>query len=89
MVVFFGVFAFAGLVTMFATGGTMAHELEKRGVRINWWAIRILIYGYAGRYKRIMLEETGEVPPLFRAFVISTIVFYAALAAALIVGRVS
>jgi hypothetical protein len=89
MVMLFGLLAFAGLVTMFVTGGTMAQELQKRGVRIKWWAFRILIYGYAGRYRRTMLDETGEVPPLFRAFVISVIVMYGALAAALIAGKTS
>jgi hypothetical protein len=47
--------------------------LEKRKVRINYWFIRFLMPRYAGQYKKIMMEETGEVPVLYKSWQTSLI----------------
>ena len=47
--------------------------LSKRGTKINYFLIRIYIYKYINQYRKITIEETGKVGPLFYSFIISFI----------------
>ncbi|HEY71540.1 MAG TPA: hypothetical protein G4O08_13265 [Anaerolineae bacterium] len=44
----------------------MAVELRARGENANPLFIRWMIFKYIADYKRITLEETGQVGPLYR-----------------------
>jgi hypothetical protein len=46
-------------------------QLQKRGVKINFFLIRLLIPKYVHQYKTITLEEQGSVGGLFYGWVIS------------------
>ena len=47
--------------------------LSKRGIKINYLLIRIYIYKYVNQYRKITIEETGKVGPLFYPFITSFI----------------
>jgi hypothetical protein len=47
------------------------NELLKRKQKINFVFIKIMLPVYAHRYKKITLEETGKVGPLFYHWVIA------------------
>ena len=47
--------------------------LSKRGIKINYLLIRIYIYKYVNQYRKITIEETGKVGPLFCPFITSLI----------------
>ena len=46
-------------------------DLGKRHVKVNYVFIKMLIPWYAHRYRRLTLEETGRVGPLFYHWLIS------------------
>jgi len=54
---------FVGLFIIFSM--MIAHELSKRGVKINFFLIRLLIIKYIHQYRQMTLEETGKVGPLY------------------------
>jgi hypothetical protein len=47
------------------------NELLKRKQKINFVFIKLMLPVYAHRYKKITLEETGKVGPLFYHWVIA------------------
>jgi hypothetical protein len=49
----------------------MVNDLMKRGQKIQFIFIKVLFPVYAHRYKKITLEETGKVGPLFYHWVIA------------------
>jgi len=49
----------------------IVHQLLRRGVKINFFLLRLLIIKYIHQYKQITLEETGKVGPLFYPCIIS------------------
>jgi hypothetical protein len=49
----------------------IVHELRKRNVEINFFWLRLLIPKYANQYKKITLQETGRVGPLFYPWILS------------------
>ena len=60
---------FAGLYVILTM--MMLHELSKRGVKINFLLVRLLILKYIQQYKQITSEETGKVGPLYYPCIIS------------------
>jgi len=46
-------------------------ELQKRGVKINFFLLRLLIPKYVHQYKKMTLEETGSVGKLFFWWIVS------------------
>ena len=44
----------------------IANELRARGIQANPLMVRWMIFPYLSVYKRVTLEETGEVGPLYR-----------------------
>jgi hypothetical protein len=59
--------------------------LEKRKVKINYFLIRFLMWKYVSQYKKITLEETGSVGPLYLTYCTSALLMLASVAAALLV----
>ena len=47
----------------------IAGALQKRGVKVNWIFLRVLIIKYVGQYRRITRAETGRTGPWFYSFV--------------------
>ena len=45
--------------------------LSKRGVKINYWLLRLYILKYLRQYRKITIEDTGKPGNLFYGFVIS------------------
>ncbi len=56
-------FVFAVLYVIFSM--MIVHQLSKRGVRINFFLLRLLIIKYIHQYRQLTLEETGKIGPLF------------------------
>ncbi len=52
----------------------MARYLEKHGASIDFLWLRVMILKYLGEYRKITLEETQRVGPLFYHYVIPLIV---------------
>lgn len=50
----------------------IVNALQKRGVKINWIFLRILILSkYLGQYRDITRQETGRTGPLFYLYIIA------------------
>ncbi len=42
--------------------------VAKRGVKINFFLYRIMIFKYFNDYRRLTLQETGKIGPWYYAF---------------------
>jgi hypothetical protein len=64
------------------TSGMIASALQQRGVKVNWFLLRVLIATrYLGQYRDLTRQETGRPGPLYYVFVaamLSTLVLAAA-----------
>lgn len=49
----------------------IADALQKRGTKINWIFMRILIIKYVGQYRDVTRTETGRTGPWFYSFIIA------------------
>jgi len=49
----------------------ITHEVSKRGVKINFFWLRLYIIKYIHQYRKLTLEESGRVGPLFYPCIIS------------------
>lgn len=49
----------------------IASTLQKRGIRINFVLLRILIFKYLGQYRVATREETGRTGPWYYSFVVA------------------
>ncbi len=49
----------------------IADALQKRGTKINWVFMRILIFKYVGQYRDVTRTETGRTGPWFYSFIIA------------------
>ncbi|MBW2644800.1 MAG: hypothetical protein JRE23_01230 [Deltaproteobacteria bacterium] len=59
-------------VGLFVTLSIMiVHEVSKRGIRINFFLLRLYIIKYIQQYRKFTLEESGRVGPLYYPCVIS------------------
>jgi hypothetical protein len=43
----------------------IVHEVSKRGVKINFFLLRLYIIKYIDQYKKLTRKETGKVGPLY------------------------
>ena len=48
----------------------IAQDLERRGVRVSYLWLRVMILKYLGQYRQMTLQETGQVGSLFYHYVI-------------------
>ncbi len=53
-------------LTALGFGVGIANELRARGLHGNPLLIRFMIFRYLATYKRVTVEETGEIGPLYR-----------------------
>jgi hypothetical protein len=53
-------------LTALGFGVAIANELRARGLRANPLLIRFMVFRYLAMYKRVTVEETGEIGPLYR-----------------------
>ena len=65
------VIAIIGLTVYVVSSLMMVDFLKKRGEKINFIWIRLFIFAYAEKYRKLSREETGKVGPLFYAWIIS------------------
>jgi len=65
------VLAFIAVAWFIVSGIMIINELLKRKQKINFVFINLMLPVYAHRYKKITLEETGKVGPLFYHWVIA------------------
>lgn len=73
-----------GVATMFCT----AHALDKRGIRINYPLLGLMmILEYLPRYRALTLQETGRVGPLFYSYIVAMNLALVAVVLAWIVTR--
>ena len=84
MDVIFAWLALVSLVWMIAASIAIVRDLESRGVKIKYLAIRIMVGSYAGQYRAHWLKETGHVPALYYHFVISAVFMWVFVVAALL-----
>ncbi len=61
----FAMLAAACIVWHIVTNARIVNYLQKKGVKINWFLIRMLLPYYAGRYQKLTRAETGQTGPLF------------------------
>lgn len=47
-------------------GIRIANELRARGLDANPLFIKWMVFSYTARYKRLMIEETGDPGPIYR-----------------------
>jgi 4-hydroxybenzoate polyprenyltransferase len=59
--------AFWGIVSAVV----IATSLSKRGVKINYIFLRILMLKYIHQYRKITIQENGRPGPWFYSFVVS------------------
>ena len=62
----------------------IADALQKRGTKINWIFLRILIIKYIGQYRDVTRKETGRTGPWFYSYIISVNVALATVIVGLI-----
>ena len=48
----------------------IARDLERRGVHVSYLWLRGMMLKYLGQYRRVTLQETGQVGSLFYHYVI-------------------
>jgi len=49
----------------------IADFLQKRGTKIRWLFLRVMILKYIGQYRDVTRQETGRTGPLFYSYVIA------------------
>jgi len=65
MGILFAILAFisVGLAVVFSM--RIVHEVQKRGVKINFVLLRMYLIKYIHQYKELTLKEAGKVGPLY------------------------
>ena len=49
----------------------IADALQKRGLKVNWIFLRVMIIKYIGQYRDVTRQETGRAGPWFYSFVVA------------------
>ena len=62
--------------------------LSSKGVKINWFLLRLKWFTYMSKYRELTVEETGEVGPFHRGYIISMLItLVLAITGALLLNR--
>ena len=48
----------------------IARDLQKRGIPVSFFWLRIMILKYLGQYSKITQEENGRIGPLFFHYIV-------------------
>ncbi|MBT4485359.1 MAG: hypothetical protein HOC71_16965 [Candidatus Latescibacteria bacterium] len=75
MVRTFSILVFLALAWNIITGVMIAMYLDKRGIPMNFRLLRYRVFGYAQKYKKLTIKETGSIGPLYISFNISLATF--------------
>jgi len=67
----FLIFAIACVCLYVIFSMMIVYQLSKRGVKINFFLLKLLIIKYIHQYKQITLEESGKVGPLYYPCIVS------------------
>ena len=81
------VFAFICVVWFVVASLLIYDNLRRRGQPVNFLLLRLLLFSYVGRYKKITRTENGRVGPLFYHWIISINTALLLVVAAIIVSR--
>ena len=60
---------FVGLFVVFSM--MIVNEVSKRGIKINFFLLRLYVIKYIHQYRKLTLEESGRIGPLYYPCVIS------------------
>ncbi len=60
---------FVGIFVIFSV--MIVNEVSKRGVKINYFLLRLYVIKYIHQYKKITKQETGSIGPLYYPCIIS------------------
>ena len=60
---------FVGLFVIFSI--LITNEVSKRGIKINFFLLRLYIIIYIHQYRKITKQETGRVGPLYYPCIVS------------------
>jgi len=71
MAYIFAALALVSVVSGIVFSMMIVGEVSKRGVKINYFLIRLLIIKYISEYKRLTTQETGRVGPLYYPCIVS------------------
>jgi len=71
MAAVFTTLAFVSVILGIVFSLMIVHEVSKRGVKINYFLLRILIFKYVSLYKQLTTKETGRIGPLYYPCVVS------------------
>ena len=67
----FFILALVSVVLGIVTWIMIVSFLSKRGIKINYLLLKVLIVRYVKQYRRITIEENGKPGPWFYPFIIS------------------
>ncbi len=59
------------------------NDLVKRGERLNFLLIRLMLIPWVNRYKKLTVQETGNVGALYYHWIISVLTLFVAVVCAL------
>jgi hypothetical protein len=63
--------AFVSIAWSIVSSLVITDALQKRGVKINWIFLRIMIIKYIGQYREVTRKETGRTGPWFYSYIIA------------------
>jgi len=66
---FFLVLAVLSVIWGVVSAIVITSWLSRRGVKINWFLIKILIIKYVHQYRQMTMAETGTPGPWFQSYV--------------------
>lgn len=61
--------AFFGIYNMIR----IVNYLSSKGVKVNWFLLRLKWFTYMSKYRELTVEETGEVGQFHRGYIISVL----------------
>lgn len=62
----------------------IADALQKRGIKVNWILLRMMILKYIGQYRAATRSETGRTGPWFYSFISAMNLAFVTMVAGLI-----
>ncbi|MCK5132782.1 MAG: hypothetical protein KAR40_11590 [Candidatus Sabulitectum sp.] len=48
--------------------------LSSKGEKVNWFLIRLKWFSYMSKYRELTMQETGEVGPFHRGYIVSMLI---------------
>ncbi|MBC7362942.1 MAG: hypothetical protein H5U07_00145 [Candidatus Aminicenantes bacterium] len=65
MATLFAILAFVSIGTAVVLTMMIVNEISRRGVKVNFFLLRLYIPKYIHQYRQLTLKETGKVGPLY------------------------